>query len=443
MLSPVALTQAFLDRIAAIDSRLSSYILVTGEAALTAARAAEAEIAAGRRLGPLHGIPLALKDIYSTAGIRTTCQSPLLADNVPEADAESVARLKAAGAVILGKLTTHEFANGGPSFDLPWPPARNPWNPDHQPGGSSSGSGVAVAAGLCMGAMGSDTGGSIRSPAGLCGIAGIKPTYGRVSRRGVYPLSWTLDHAGPMAWTVEDCALMLQALAGYDPQDAASVDTPVPDYAAALRAPVRSLRIGFARGWHAEQAMPEMTAALDTAADTLRGLGCTVVEVEPPPLDDFHVAGRLILLSEAYAIHKAHLAARPEAYGQFARDRIRLGAFIPASDYVQALRVRRHLVDGMAAAMADVDLLICANQYGAAESFANSTAPFPFFGKPYLTMPFNVTGQPALTLPCGFSESGLPLGFQIVGRTFDDAGVLQLGHAYQQVRDGLDRRPPI
>src|ERR1700722_18761396 len=274
-LSPVALTQAFLDRIAAIDPQLNAYLLVTADQALDQARVAEAEIMAGNYRGPMHGIPFALKDIYCTAGIRTTSHSRTRADYVPDFDATTVAKLYAAGAVLLGKLATHEFAHGGPSFDLPWPPARNPWNRAYITGGSSSGSGASVAAGLAMGALGSDTGGSIRNPAALCGLAGLKPTYGLVSRFGVYTNSFSYDHAGPMTWSVEDCAIMLQAIAGHDSKDPASADRPVPDYRAALTGDIKGLRIGVLRHLFEQDAPTPAVAkaALEAAFDVLRGLG--------------------------------------------------------------------------------------------------------------------------------------------------------------------------
>ena len=269
------LTRAYLDRIAAIDPQLNAYLLVTADQALEQARTAEAEIMAGNYRGPMHGIPFALKDIYCTAGIRTTCHSRTRADYVPDFDATTVAKLHDAGAVLLGKLATHEFAHGGPSFDLPWPPARNPWNREHFTGGSSSGSGAGVAAGLMMGALGSDTGGSIRNPAALCGLVGLKPTYGLVSRFGVYTNSFSYDHAGPMTWTVEDCAIMLQAIAGHDPKDPASADRPVPDYRAALTGGIKGLRIGVLRHLYEEDAPVPLVAkaALEAAFDVLRGLG--------------------------------------------------------------------------------------------------------------------------------------------------------------------------
>jgi len=443
-LSPVLLTQAYLDRIAAIDDRLHAYVLVAADQALASARAAEAEIAAGERRGPMHGIPIGVKDIYNTAAMRTTCHSRLLFDHVPSEDAESVRRLKQAGAIILGKLATHEFAFGGPSHDLPFPAARNPWHLDRVPGGSSSGSGAGIAAGLCAGATGSDTGGSIRNPAGNCGIAGIKPSYGLVSRRGVFPLAHSLDTCGPMAWTSEDCALMLQAMAGYDAGDPASVEVTIPDYRAELQKPVRALKVGVIRHFYEgrDGATPETVALMEDAFRVLRDLGVTLIDVTLPELLDFHAAGRVIVLSEAYAIHRAHLSRTPELYGQFSRERMRLGALITAEEYYQAQRFRRVLMERTLKAMESVDLLITANNYGIAERFSDASI-FPYFGKPYLSMPFNMTGQPALATCCGFGVEGLPHSLQIIGRAFDDATVLRLGYAYEQATPWRARRPGI
>ena len=443
-LSPVALTQTYLDRIGAVDDRLHAYVLVAKDAALAAARAAETEIAAGKYRGPMHGIPVGIKDIYATAGMRTTCHSRVLLDHVPAEDAESVRRLKVAGAVVLGKHATHEFAFGGPSHDLPFPAARNPWNLEHMPGGSSSGAGTAVAAGLCAGATGSDTGGSIRSPAGNCGIAGIKPTYGLVSRRGVFPLSHTLDICGPLAWTSEDCAHLLQVMAGFDVDDPASVDAPIPNYAVEITKPMRGLRVGVVRHFYAgsDGATPETVNIIEAALNAWRELGVAVSEVTLPDLRDFHAVGRAILLSEAYAVHRPHLHRTPELYGQYSRERLRLGALITAEEYYQAQRYRRVLTEQTLKAMDGLDLLVTANSYGPAERFADSTI-FPYFGKPYLSMPFNITGQPALAVCCGFGAEGLPRSLQIVGRAFDDATVLRLGHAHEQATPWRARRPPI
>ena len=439
------LIEASLARIEATNEALKSFLLVLADDVRAAADAADREIANGGWKGPLHGVPIGLKDIYSTANVRTTCHSRLLEDNVPAEDAVSVARLKDAGAIVMGKLATHEFAFGGPSFDLPWPPARNPWNPDHVTGGSSSGSGAAVAAGQCAGAMGSDTGGSIRSPAGLCGLAGLKPTYGRISRRGIYPLSWTMDHAGPLTRTAEDCAIMMQALSGYDADDPGSVDTPVPDFSKALDEPVDGLRVGVARQWFdaGNGVDDETRAALNGAEDVLRDVGCDVRDVTLPDIRDYHACGRIILLSEAYTIHRKNLLKTPEKYGEFFRDRARLGAFIAARDYVEALRMRQRLTAATMTAMADLDILLTPNQYGPAESFPDSQRSFHFFGNPSQTMPFNVTGQPALTLCAGFADSGLPIGFQLAGKPFQDDLLLRVGHAYEKGRGELGRHPPL
>ena len=446
-LTSSALTEAILNRVAATNDTLHAAIAVMGEQAVAEAKTADAEIASGNWRGPLHGIPVGLKDIYSTAGVATTCHSRLLEDNIPSEDAETVRRLKVAGAIPVAKLSTHEFAFGGPSFDLPWPPARNPWNVAHVPSGSSSGSGAAVAAGLVPGAMGSDTGGSIRGPAGVCGIVGLKPTYGYLSRRGIYPLSWTQDHAGPMTRTVEDCALMMQALVGYDSADPASVDIPAPNFAEELDQPVKGMRIGHLRSWYDREggADAQTTAMVDKVADELRGCGMEVVDIELPDIRDYHACGRIILLSEAYTIHRKTLAESPEKYGEYFRIRSRLGAFVSAPDYLDALRWRRRLTDETMAAMdaAKVDVILTANQYGPAETFENSAHPFPFFRKPYLTMPFNVTGMPALTVCAGFAENGLPVGAQLAGRPFGDGTVMRVGHAYEQARGDLGRRPSL
>lgn len=444
-LKSVDLVGASLARIEATNSTLNAVITTVGSEALQAAKVADVEIASGNWRGPLHGIPIGYKDIYETKGILSTGHSRLLETHVPEEDAATVAKIKKAGGITVAKLATHEFANGGPSFDLPWPPARNPWDVERIPGGSSSGSGAAVAAGLCAGAMGSDTGGSIRGPAGLCGIVGLKPSYGLLSRRGVYPLSWTLDHAGPMTRTVEDCALMLQALAGYDPRDPASVDVPVPDFVAEMSKPAAGLRVGVANAWHmgADGADPEVRSAINRVVETLRRTGMEVSDITLPDLSLYHACGRIILLAEAFSIHRTTLQETPEKYGLFFRQRVRLGAFISSADYLDAMRLRRQLTEQMSAAMSNarVDVLLTANQYGTAEPFNQSQSPFPFFKKPYLTMPFNLTGMPALTVCAGFAKNGLPIGVQFAGRSFEDARVLQVGHAYESARGPLGRRP--
>ncbi|HEY1796305.1 MAG TPA: amidase [Stellaceae bacterium] len=443
-LSPVELTESRLQRIEKLDGRLNSFIRVLADDARATAKAAESDIMAGRYKGPLHGIPLGLKDIYETAGVPTTGHSKIMQHHVPKADAVSVVKLRGAGAVMVGKLATHEFAFGGPSFDLPWPPARNPWDTSRFTGGSSSGTGASVAAGLVLGGTGSDTGGSIRGPAAYCGIAGIKPTYGLVSRRGILPLAFSLDHAGPMAWTVEDCAILLQAMAGHDPHDPASANRKIPDYRAALAGNVKGLRIGVIRHFH-ETDNPANAAtknAIDSAVKTLDELGCSVREVKLSPLADWAGCGVIIMLCEAYAIHEENLRTRFTDYGKFFRSRMALAGLITGADYVQALRRRRELIAELATAMTDLDLVVTASATSEAPPI-DSVGAFSIMERPLLTMPFNVTGSPAMSICCGFTESGLPLSIQLVGKRFDDATVLKVAHAYEQATPWRERRPSL
>ncbi len=443
-LTSTALTRDALARIAAIDGALDSFLLVTTERALADAAAADADFKAGIDKGPLHGIPYGLKDIYDTAGIRTTCHSKLRVDNVPSADSVVAARLKDGGGVLLGKLATHEFAIGGPSFDLPFPPARNPWNRDHIPGGSSSGSGAAVAAGLCRMAMGSDTGGSIRGPAAYCGIVGLKPTYGLVSRRGVFPLSYTLDHCGPLARTVEDCALTMQVIAAYDSHDPASADVAAPDFTRGLDWGVHGLKIAVPRHFYAKTdgISPETVAAIDSAAETLAKHGAKVEEITLPDYDLFNACGRIILNSEAYAIHEQDLQTRPLDYGRMGHTRLIMGAFISAADLMQALRVRRELVAGLNAVLQRYDAVITASSLAQAPRFSDYREGYPV-AWPVQTMPFNVTGHPAMSVPTGFSKEGLPLSMQIVGRPFDEPMVLRIGAALERALALSDRWPAL
>ena len=442
--SPVDLAQACLDRIAALDPTLHSFIRTTPERAMADARAAEARVMAGEALGPLDGIPIAHKDIYETAGIPTTAHSRLLEDYVPAQDGAVVRRWREAGTVMLGKLATHEFAFGGPSFDLPWPPARNPWNPACFTAGSSSGTGAAVAAGLVLGGTGSDTGGSIRGPAALCGIAGFKPTYGLVSRAGILPLAFSMDHSGPMAWTVEDCAMLLDAMAGHDPADPASADQPVPAFHAGLGRGVAGLRIGVARGWHERdhRASDATLKGIEDAADVFRGLGAAVRDVALPPLEDFNSCGFVVLVTEAYAVHERWMQSEFTRYGELLRDRMALGALVSGADYVQAVRRRRELCRAVAEAMRDVDVLLTASAPGEAP-LISEVPKWANFEKPSLTMPFNVTGQPALSLCSGYGVGGLPVSIQLAGRPFEDAAVLAAGHAYEGATAWRATRPPL
>ncbi len=443
-LSPVELTRICLDRIGKLDQTLHSFLLLTQERAMADAAAAEARMMAGSLKGPLDGIPIGHKDIYNTAGVRTTAHSKLLEHNVPTEDSVVVRKWADAGAVLMGKLATHEFAIGGPSFDLPWPPARNPWNPDHFTAGSSSGTGAAVAAGLVMGGTGSDTGGSIRGPSALCGIAGIKPTYGLSSRRGVLPLSFTLDHTGPMAWTVQDCALLLQAMAGYDAADPASANRPVADFTADLNKGVKGLRIGVVRHFHEEDnpASPATLKGIEDALDIFRKSGAQVRDVKLSPMMDYNAPGWLILTSEAYAVHEPWLKTRFNDYGELMRDRLAFGAILSASDYVQAVRRRRVLCLEMQAAMADLDILITASAPAEAPKI-HEVPKWAMLEKPNFTMPFNLTGQPALSLCTGYGAGGLPVSMQIVGKPFDEATVFRVGHAYETATTWRSKRPAM
>ena len=444
-LSPVELTRAYLDRIERLNGRLHAYVRVLHEEALGAARSAEAEIAAGRYRGPLHGIPIGLKDIYDTAGVPTEGGSKLCLGRTPSADATITTLLNRAGVILLGKLTTWEFAIGGTAFDTPFPPARNPWNLEHDPAGSSSGSGAAVAAGLCAFAMGSDTGGSIRWPAAWCGLAGLKPTYGRVSRAGIMPLSFSLDHAGPLTWSVEDAAIVLQAIAGHDPRDPASSERGVPDYSAALATPnLKGTRLGIARSMFERDcvASDEMRRAFERSIEVLRGLGASVIDIELPPLTVYSAAATLISRGEGFAIHEKTLRERPQDYGALARDRLTIGAYIRASDMVQAMRRRRMLVEAMATTMAEIDAILLPTAPDASPKLGELGPYFSNERPPYMR-PFNLTGQPALSLCNGFDEAGLPLSLQIVGRAFEEATVLRIGHAYERATSWRERRPQL
>ena len=443
-LSPVELTEAYLARIAAQDGVLRSFVRVTPEAALAAARRAEAEIMRDGPRGPLHGIPFALKDIFDSEGLPTTGHSARCLDNLAAEDAEATARLKAAGAVPLGKLATHEFATGGPSWDLPFPPARNPWDLTRFPGGSSSGSGVAVAAGLAPGAMGSDTGGSIRLPAAFCGTAGLKPSYGRVSKRGVLPLSYTLDNAGPLAWTAEDCAILLQAIAGHDPRDPASADVPVPDYRAGLQDGIRGLRIGLVRHWYEtdRRASDATIASMEAAVEVLRAQGAEVREVTLHPLAAYQATMRVIGAAESFAIHADWLRGRPADYGEVFRYRVLPGALVTGPDYVQAQRFQRLLAAEMRAALGEVDALLTATTWGEAPVMAEMRAEANFAAPP-LTNPWNVAQLPCLALCCGFGPGGLPLSLQFATRPFAEALLLRIGQAYEAATPWRARRPTI
>lgn len=444
LLSPVALTETLLARIEALDPQIDSFLTVTGERALEDARKAEQEIAAGRYVGPLHGIPFGLKDIYDTAGIRTTGHSRTAVNRVPLADATTTARLLAAGGILMGKLATHEFAHGGPSFDLPWPPARNPWNRDHFTGGSSSGSGAAIAAGFVLGAMGSDTGGSIRNPAALCGIAGLKPTYGLVSRHGVIPNSYSLDHCGPMAWTAADCALLLQAIAGYDPRDPTSVKRGEVNYRAALTGDIRAMKIGVIRHFWEEDlpANPEVCAAMETSIEVLSDLGAVCEDARMMPMQDYYDAKVVIAESELFSVHRSALCERPGDFGGDFLARSLPACLFSGVDYVEAQRRRRILVDAMTPLYEQFDVLLTAGPYGPAPRL-DAHDPVAFWRKPSIATPFDVTGGPTISICNGFSETGLPLAVQIAGRPFDECAVLRVADALEKATPWRGRRPSL
>jgi aspartyl-tRNA(Asn)/glutamyl-tRNA(Gln) amidotransferase subunit A len=443
-LSPVELTEACLARTEKLDGTLNAFIRLEAEGARAQARAAEARIMKAGPRGPLDGIPFAHKDIYCTAGIPTTGHSRVLQGHVPKEDATTVRKLAEAGVVMLGKLATHEFAFGGPSFDLPWPPARNPWNPDHFTAGSSSGTGAAVASGMILGGTGSDTGGSIRGPAALCGIAGIKPTYGLCSRAGVLPLAQSLDHTGPMAWTVEDCAILLQAMAGHDAADPASADRPVPEFRAELGQGVRGLRIGVIRHFHEQDnpVSPATLAGINAAAEFFRKEGAEVRDVTLPSLADYNACGWLILLSEAWSVHEQWMRRDPNLYGELMRDRLALGGLLSAGDYLTAQKKRRELIAATFAATTDLDILLTAAQPGEAARI-DAVPKWAFLEKPNFTIPFNVTGWPGLTVCSGFGEGGLPVAMQLVGKPFSEPMLFRTGHAYEVAHGWRAKRPAM
>ena len=444
-LSPVEYTQALLDRIAAHDGQLDSFLRVLDDSALENAALAEKAVKNGEKLGPLHGVPFALKDIVDVAGLPTTAHSQILAQEPPKTDHATVTeKLCNAGGVLLGKTATHEFAIGGPSFDLPWPPARNPWNRKRYPGGSSSGSGAAVAAGLVPMAIGTDTGGSVRNPATACGIVGMKPTYGRVSRRGVFPLSFSLDHVGPMTRTVADNALMLNVIAGHDPDDPGSANLPTPDFTAELDKGVDGLRIGVIRHFNNRdmKAEPAMAQALEDAIGVLSDLGADIIEIETAPLGNFATCNRIILLSEAYSIHRNWLQNRPEDYSQSFLERILPGAFLSSSDYVDALRLRRKLTASFNQTISALDGVIAVSSTDAAFAIDDAEEIALKYPRQART-PFNITGNPALALPTGFDDEDMPLAMQIVGKQFDETMVYRIAASYEAATNWHSRRPPL
>ncbi|MDQ8729287.1 amidase [Bradyrhizobium sp. LHD-71] len=429
-LSPVIVVQHLLDRISRLDPELNVFIHLDANGALQQARQAETEIANGHDRGLLHGVPIGIKDIIDVAGLPTTCHSAVLRGNIAQKDAEAVARLRAGGAIILGKVATHEFAIGGPSFDLPFPPARNPWNREHHPGGSSSGSGAGLAAGFFPLALGTDTGGSVRNPAGACGVVGLKASYEKISRTGVYPLSGTLDHVGPMARHVEDVSLLFDVLTGA-PQ-------PTPP-----NRDIKGLRIGFVRSFHERDmvAGPDTRAALEAAADTLLGMGAVVTDIELPPLHDFAVVSRAILTPEAWAIHGDRMRATPEKYGKLARRRLMVGAFITAESYVWATAMAARLKEEVNRAFDSVDVLLTANAMNPACRIDDEEAIARSYFE-HARAPFNITGHPAISIMCGLSQQRMPIALQLIGPLEREDLILRAAAAYESVTPWSAMRPP-
>ena len=448
--SPVTLVETYLERIARLDGDLRAYITVCGESAL--AEAKRAEMAARRAVaGPLHGVPFAVKDQFDTAGVRTTSGSRLLAESVPTADAPVVARLRAAGGILLGKLNMTEFALGG-TIDFPFGQPRNPWNRAHDPGGSSSGSGIAAAAALAALTLGEDTGGSVRSPAGWCGAVGLRPTWGLVPRAGCFPLSWSMDAAGPLTRTVEDAAAVLAVIAGPDPRDPLMRQTQPPDVMSSLRAGVRGLRVGVIR----ELALgadtdPEVSGAVLAAADVLRRLGATVEEVSLPLLPLAGAVFMAIADSEGAGRHWKWLTERSAEYDAGTRRRLLTAGLIPTALYHEATRVRSLIRAQVLEAMDHRDVLLAPTAPRTAPPIAQMQAPVTdraeaaarFFTRRSYTTPFSLAGTPAISVPCGVSASGLPIGLQIAGRPFDDASVLRVAWAYEQATPQHQERPPL
>ena len=450
--SPVELTQECLRRIERLNPKLNAFISVTADFAVAEARQAEAEIQHGRWRGPLHGIPIALKDLVDMAGVRTTAGSGVFKDRVPTEDAEIVRRLKAAGAVFLGKLNLQECAYGGSSAIGHFGPVHNPWNLDYSPGGSSGGSAAAVAARLCFAAIGTDTGGSIRQPSAYCGVVGLKPTYGRVSTSGVIPLSWSLDHVGPITRTAMDAALLLEVIAGYDPQDTTSIDSPVPDYVAAIADSTSSLRLGVPRAYFFDELHPEIQAAMEAALLVLKTITASEHDV-PPPLTDATYSSWMdpygaIFTAEAYAYHKDYIARNPELYQAPTLKRLRVGADVTTARYILGRRRLDQVRRSIAHAFKSVDLLITPTVRVPPFTIADLQAdPDTVRAKElamlHNTKPWNFPGLPTISVPSGFTRTGLPIGMQITGPPGGEATVLRLAYAYEQATEWRNRKPNL
>ena len=448
-ISPVEIVEAHLSRIRSTEPVLNSFITLLPDEALAAARQAERDIRAGRYRGPLHGIPVGLKDLFNTGGVRTTSGSRIYDTFIPTEDCTVAARFREAGAILLGKLNMHQFAYGPTGENPDYGHMHNPWNPELVSGGSSGGSGSAAAAGQCTITTGSDTGGSIRIPAALCGIVGLKPTYGRVSRHGLTPLAWSMDHPGPMVRTVEDAAITMNVIAGHDPRDMASADLPVPDYTAALTGDIKGLRVGVPRQFFDAPLDPEVRQSVDDALKHLESLGAEVQEVDFPEFNDAAAISTTMLMAEASACFRDLLASDGEQLYEPVRLRLEAGLFISAADYLRAQQARAAFDRAARRLLGDVDLLVgptepvtapplLQQQVLAGEQEIGTVAALTQYTRPY-----NITGFPAISVPCGFSSEGLPIGLQLAGRPFDEETVLRAAHAYEQSTEWHFRRPPV
>ena len=447
--SPVEIIEAHFQRIDSLEPTLNSFITLLPEQALAVARRAEEQISAGKYRGPLHGIPFALKDLYYTRGVRTTSGTRVFDGYLPDFDCTIATRFQEAGAILLGKLNLHQLAFGPTGENPDYGNMHNPWDPQLIAGGSSGGSGSAAASGECTLTMGSDTGGSIRIPSALCGLAGLKPTYGRLSRHGITPLAWSMDHAGPMTRNVEDCALVMNALAGYDPNDPSSANVPVPDFTRALTGDVKGLRIGVPKEYFEVPIDHEVERAVRQAIDLLGELGATVTEVSWPMYHQAAAISSVVLMAEGSACHSQLVRTSGSQLWEHVRLRLEAGFFFSGADYLQAQRARTLFNRECRDLLREVDILagptlpITAHQIGATSVQVGRTKVGSVSSLTQYTRAFNLTGFPAITVPCGFSESGLPIGLQLAGRPFDEEAVLRAAHAYEQATDWHKRRPEL
>ena len=447
--SPVEVVEACLARIEATEPTLNSFITLLPDAARAAARRAEQEIARGNWRGPLHGIPVGLKDLFNTAGVRTTSGTRIYDTYVPDADCTVAVRLGQAGAILLGKLNMHPLAYGPTGENADYGHMHNPWDPERVTGGSSGGSGSAAAAGQCHITMGSDTGGSVRIPAALCGIVGLKPTYGRVSRAGLTPLSWCLDHPGPLTRCVEDAALAMNAIAGLDPLDPATADVPAPDYTAGLTGDIRGLRIGVVREYFDDELDAGVGALTEQAIAALGELGAEIVEVSLPLYEYAQPISNAILMSEAAAAHRDALLNQGDRLYPPVRERLEEGLFISAAEYLRAQQARQVFCAQVNDLLRDVDLLAGPTEPTTAPALLERRVEVNGQSRPVVPMltkytrVYNITGSPAISVPCGFAADGLPVGLHLAGRNFDEATVLRAAYAYQQAAGWHTRRPPL